>query len=74
MKRWELWEPEDDSEGRVFLSEDHEEARSQAIAEGLELRWVCSAAGWNSAHQLLYDHLGWGEYKPMMGPDGSPYP
>lgn len=74
MRRWELWKGEDEEDGHVFLAEDHEEARSQAIADGLELRWECSAAGWNPAHQMLYDHLGWGEYKPMLRPDGSPHP
>lgn len=74
MRRWELWTDEDGDGDHLFPSEDQEEARSRAIAEGFKLRWGCSAAGWNPAHQMLYDHLGWGEYQPMLRPDGSPYP
>jgi len=73
MRRWELWVSRDEN-GHVFIAEDHEEARARATAEGLELAWECLAAGWNPAHQLLYDHLGWGEYRPMLRPDGTPYP
>jgi len=24
--------------------------------------------------KALYEHLGYGEYKPVLRPDGSPYP
>ena len=32
------------------------------------------AKGLNSANQLLYDHLDFGVYRPMLQDDGTPYP
>jgi len=30
--------------------------------------------GQHRAMKALYEHLGYGEYKPVLRPDGSPYP
>lgn len=32
------------------------------------------AKGINPAMRQLYAHLGWGEYRPMVRADGTPYP
>jgi hypothetical protein len=71
VKRWELWEGESD---HSFFPADNEQAREMAKAEGEVLVWEVMAQGWNPAMRLLYEHLGWGEYKPMLREDGTTYP
>lgn len=71
MRRWQLWQGQD---GHAFFPEDNEHARSRAIADGYVLTWHCLAKGTNPAMRQLYEHLGWGDYQPMLRADGTPYP
>jgi hypothetical protein len=71
MQRYELWQNED---GHSFFPEHNNQARERAVADGQKFVWEVTAKGHNSAHQLLYDHLDFGTYRPMLQPDGTPYP
>lgn len=71
MKRWELWTNDG---GYAFFPDDNHEARDRAKADGLAFSWEVTAKGQNPARQLLYDHLGFGEYRPMLRDDGTPFP
>lgn len=71
MRRWELWQG---PSGHSFFPEENTQARALALAAGQTLTWECRAAGSNPAARLLYEHLGWGEYRPMLREDGTPYP
>ena len=73
MGRYELWVGEE-GDGYYFFRDDNSEAREMALAEGMQLSWETTQRGRNQAHQALYDHLGYGLYKPMLRPDGTPYP
>jgi hypothetical protein len=71
MGRWELWE----GEGTTSLFPDWNiQARQMAEAEGLTSAWEVEARGTNPAMRALYDHLGFGEFQPMLGDDGAPCP
>jgi hypothetical protein len=71
VRRWELWSSEDE---QVFFPEDNDQARRMAEEDGMTLEWEVTAKGWNAAAQAMYDYRGWGEYKPMLRSDGTPYP
>jgi hypothetical protein len=76
MRRWELWSGTD-ADGAIsdtFFRADNDMARQMAIAEGLTLEWSTFAEGINDAMRTLHVHMGWEEYKPMLRPDGTPYP
>lgn len=73
MAQWELWLSSDDT-GHMFFREDNSQARDRAKAEAFTLDWTVEAVGHNAAKQALYDHLGWGLYKPVLRDDGTPYP
>ncbi len=36
--------------------------------------WSTTAVGSNDAMRQMHRHLGWGEYRPMLRVDGTPYP
>jgi hypothetical protein len=72
VKQWELWQGSDGSHD--FFASDNESAREFAPHHGMTLTWTTWAEGGNAAMQALYDHLGWGTYKPVLRPDGTPYP
>jgi hypothetical protein len=76
VRRWELWSGADDDEttSDSFFREDNDKARQMAIAEGLTLVWSTFAEGHNDAMRTLHVYMGWEEYKPMLQPDGTPYP
>ena len=65
MQRYELWQ---NGHGHSFLPEHNNQAREMAKADGQTLVWEVTAKGFNAAHQLLYDHLGFGTYRPMFQP------
>jgi hypothetical protein len=71
VKRYELWQGQG---GHSFFPDENDEARERALADGYTLTWAVTAHGLNPAHRLLYEHLGWGEYRPMLREDGTPYP
>jgi len=71
MRRWELWESET---GHVLVPEDDPQGVVDAIAEGCHKTWECVAKGSNDAMRQMYVHLGYGDYRPMLGDDGKPYP
>jgi hypothetical protein len=71
MRRWELWVGE---EGHSFFPEDNLQARAMATADGYTLSWETTARSHNEAARALYAHLDWGEYRPMLQDDGTPYP
>jgi hypothetical protein len=71
MRRWELWVRAD---GHSFFPADSEQARATAAELGEVFSWSTVAAGHNPAMRALYEHLGWGEYRPMLRPDGTSYP
>jgi hypothetical protein len=71
VRRWELWVGED---GHAFFPEENDQARRMARQEGYVLSWETTAKSTNDAHRALYAHLGWGDFKPMLRPDGTPYP
>jgi hypothetical protein len=58
----------------MFFSEENDQARQMSIEDGAELEWQVVAPSANEASQALYDYRGWGEYKPMLRDDGTPYP
>jgi hypothetical protein len=72
MTRWELWQTEDGD--TAFFPEYNEQAREDARSDGLVFAWETTGRGHNDAMQLLYDHLGCGEYRPMLREDGTRYP
>jgi hypothetical protein len=71
VHRYELWQNDD---GYSFFPEHNHQARDIAQADGQMLTWEVIAKGLNSANQLLYDHLDFGIYRPMLQDDGTPYP
>jgi hypothetical protein len=71
MGRWELWEREGSSN---FFPDWNDQARRMAKEEGMRFTWEVEAKGANPASRALYEHLGFGEYKPMLRDDGTPYP
>jgi hypothetical protein len=71
MRRWELWVGEG---GTSFFPDDDDQARSEAARNGYSFGWETTAAGRNSAMRLMYEHLGYGEYQPMLRDDGTRYP
>ena len=73
MRTWELWEGET---GHSFFPQDEnlEWHRADALSSGHSLTWTTTARGLNPAMRALYDHLGYGEFKPLLRPDGTPYP
>lgn len=70
---WEFWESPDRLETSFFPTSS-EQARRHALDAGMTCTWVTEAEGHNPAMRLLYEHLGWGEYKPMLQDDGTPHP
>jgi hypothetical protein len=40
--------------------------RREARAEGRVLAWETTAKGYNPAMRPLHDHLGYGDYKPLL--------
>jgi hypothetical protein len=71
MQRYELWQNE---HGHSFFPEHNHEARDLAQRDGQTFIWEVTAKSLNAAHQLLYDYLDFGIYRPMLQPDGTPYP
>ena len=72
MSRWELWERE--GEGSTsFFPDWNVQARRMAEEEGITLTWEVEAKGSNPPSHALYEHLGFGEYKPMLCEGGPPY-
>jgi hypothetical protein len=71
VQRYELWQ---NDEGLSFFPDHNQQARDMAEADGQRFRWECTAKGLNAAHQLLYDYLDFGVYRPMLQDDGTPYP
>jgi hypothetical protein len=78
VRRYELWAKDWDSVGgggsQSFFDENNARERKMAHEGGMELVWEVTAVSPNSAMQAMYDYRGWGTYKPMSGPDGTPYP
>jgi hypothetical protein len=75
MRLWELWRG-DDGEGVefTFFDDSRDDVRNDVAGRGHVKVWEVRAKGRNAAHQARNDHLGWGRYSPMLGPDGSPFP
>ena len=72
MSRWELWERE--GEGSTsFFPDWNVQARRMAEEESIALTWEVEAKGSNPPSHALYEHLGFGEYKPMLREGGPPY-
>ena len=40
----------------------------------MTLTWEVEAKGSDPPSRALYEHLGFGEYKPMLCDDGRPFP
>jgi hypothetical protein len=71
VRRWELWV----GDGcHAFFPDDNQQARRMAQEDGLTFSWATTASSANDAARALYTHLGWGEYRPMLRADGTPYP
>ncbi len=70
MQRYELWQNE---HGHSFFPDYNDQARAMAQADGQTLTWEVHAKGLNEANRLLYDHLDFGTYRPMLQDDGTPY-
>jgi hypothetical protein len=45
-----------------------------AEEEGMTLTWEDEAKGSNPPSRALYEHLAFGDYKPMLREDGPPFP
>ena len=58
----------------MFFRAESERARQMALDEGYVFSWETTAKGANDAHRALYAHLGYGEFRPMLRADGTPYP
>jgi hypothetical protein len=63
--RYELWmaKPED---RYSLVREDDVRAQDFARASRMTVVWSTMAKSFNEASQLLYDHLGFGIYKPFL--------
>jgi hypothetical protein len=70
MSRWELWEREGSTS---FFPDWNVQARRMAEEESIALTWEVEAKGSNPPSHALYEHLGFGEYKPMLREGGPPY-
>jgi hypothetical protein len=73
VRRWELWQLPDGTESR-FIPSTRPEQAEEAKGDGLVMIWSTTAVGSNDAMRQMYRHLGWGEYRPMLRSDGTPYP
>jgi hypothetical protein len=79
MRRWELWvtrHPDGTTE-EAFFPDDEVSGplyREWAAEDRAELIWTVEAKGSNDAMRKMYDHLGRGEYQPLLREDGTPYP
>lgn len=71
MRRWELLAGET---GHMLIPDDDPQGVTDAVAEGYRKKWDCIAEGRNDAMRQMYAHLGYGEYRPMLREDGTPYP
>ncbi|MGQ0521771.1 MAG: hypothetical protein ACT4PX_11560 [Actinomycetota bacterium] len=45
-----------------------------ALEDGEIFTWEVVARGTNEAMRAMYRYRGWGEFKPMLRDDGTPYP
>jgi hypothetical protein len=57
-----------------FFPEENEQARKMALDDGESLVWENDCQGHNDALRKMYVFRGWGEYRPMLREDGSPFP
>lgn len=73
MRRWELWQRPDGTE-TPFIPSNRYNQVEEAERDGLVMLWSTTAAGSNDAMRQMYRYLDWGEYKPMLRVDGTPYP
>ena len=73
MRRWELWRSEDETETRI-IPETRPDQIASARQAGFMKLWETEAKGSNDAMRAMYRYLDWGEYKPMLREDGTPYP
>jgi hypothetical protein len=71
--KYELWMA-GPSDGYSLIREDNFRAQEFARSEGMSVAWSTPAKGFNQASQLLYDHLGYGIYKPHLDENGNPLP
>ncbi|MBS0261922.1 MAG: hypothetical protein JSS02_08185 [Planctomycetes bacterium] len=76
MPQYELWEYDG---GHTFFGvpvaevEYHERVRQLLAEEPQAVRtWTVEATGWDAAMQRLYDHKGWGPYRPIEDELGLP--
>jgi len=74
MRRWEFWQLPDGT-AKTLVPENRPEYRDEIAAEGfVYANWSTVAKGYNDAMRAWHEHLEWGEYKPMLQEDGTPYP
>jgi hypothetical protein len=78
MRRWELWEkdwdPDKGGGTSSFFPEENEQARNMALDDGESFVWETMAKGHNDAQRAMHAFRGWGEYKPILREDGTPFP
>jgi hypothetical protein len=58
----------------ILLPGENEQARKMALDDGESLVWENDCQGHNDALRKMYVFRGWGEYRPMLREDGSPFP
>ena len=57
-----------------FFPDWNVQARRMAEEESMTLTWEVEAKGSDPPSRALYEHLGFGEYKPMLCDNGPPFP
>jgi hypothetical protein len=71
MRRWELWTSET---SQSFFAEENDQARRMAEEDGEVFTWEVVANSSNKAMRAMYSYRRWGDYKPLLRDDGTPYP
>jgi hypothetical protein len=71
MRRWELWQSENQHD---YFPSTSEKSRVMARVEGAVKVWETEASSTNEAMRARNRHLGFDPYKPMLRDDGTPYP
>lgn len=71
MRRWELWQAENEDS---FFPSSSEKSRVMARVQGAVKVWETDASSTNEAMRARNRYLGFEPYRPMLRDDGTPDP